>query len=251
VRLLHTADWHIGRSLMGCSREEDIRAAVEEVVSIARAERPDLVVHAGDVFDGLRPAYPDLRWGIDALRELADVAPTVVLCGNHDAPALFALLDRLLGSGSRLRFVPRALPPDRGGVIEMPGPRDELIRIAPIPFIHANRVVEFLEDPTTWMTSYADRVDRVQQALAAGLTRGYDPDRHVLLLAAHLFVTGSRFTTSERPLTVSDAYATHAERLPQVSYAAYGHVHRPQRLPGAVAGRYAGSVVQLDFGEVD
>jgi DNA repair protein SbcD/Mre11 len=136
-------------------------------------------------------------------------------------------------------------------VIELPGPGDEVIRVAAIPFIHANRIVPLMDDPATWMTSYADRVDRVQRSLAAGLTDGYDAGRHVLVLAAHLFVTGARFSTSERPLTVSDVYATHAERLPQVSYAAYGHIHRPQRLPGAVAGRYAGSVVQLDFGEVD
>jgi exonuclease SbcD len=251
VRLLHTADWHIGRSLMGHPRDEDIRTAIEEIVGIARAERPDLIIHAGDLFDGLRPGYDDLRWGVEALRELAAVAPTIVICGNHDAPALFGLLDRLLGPDSRLRFVARALPPDMGGLIELPGPRDEVIRIAPIPFIHANRIVPLMEDPATWMTSYADRVDRVQQALAGGLTHGYDPGRHVLLLAAHLFVTGARFSTSERPLTVSDVYATHAERLPQVSYAAYGHIHRPQRLPGAVTGRYSGSVVQLDFGEVD
>src|SRR5256884_626646 len=215
MRLLHTADWHIGRSLMGQSRQEDIRAAVEQVVGIARAERPDLVVHAGDVFDGLRPAYEDLRWGVEALRELASVAPTIVICGNHDAPALFGLLDRLLGPDPRLRFVARALPPEMGGVIELPGPRDEVVRVAPIPFIHANRIVEYLEDPATWMTGYADRVDRVVQALARGLTRGYDPGRHVLVLAAHLFVTGVRFSTSERQLTVSDVYATHAERLPE------------------------------------
>ncbi len=251
MRLLHTADWHIGRSLMGYPRDEDIRGAIEEVVGTARVERPDLIVHAGDLFDGLRPGYDDLRWGVDALRELAAVAPTIVICGNHDAPALFGLLDRLLGPDSRLRFVPRALPPEMGGVIELPGPRDEVIRIAAIPFIHANRIVPLMEDPATWMTSYADRVDRVQRALTAGLSDGYDPGRHVLVLAAHLFVTGARFSTSERPLTVSDVYAAHAERLPQVSYAAFGHIHRPQRVPGAVAGRYAGSVVQLDFGEVD
>src|SRR5262249_32997418 len=101
-----------------------------------------------------------------------------------------------------------------------------------------------------WMTSYADRVDRIQRALAEGLTRGYDPARHVLVLAAHLFVTGARVSTSERPLTVSDVYATHAERLPPVSYAADGHVHRPQALPGRVPGRYAGSGVPIDFGEL-
>jgi exonuclease SbcD len=251
MRLLHTADWHIGRYLMNCSLEEDIRSAVEQVVSLARYEKPDLIVHSGDVFDVLRPAYQDLQWGVDALRELAGIAPTVVLCGNHDSPALFTLLDRLLGPDSRLRFVSRALPPEMGGVLELPGPGDELIRLAPIPFIHANRIVPYIEDPGSWMTSYADRVDKVQQALAEGLLRGYDPERHILLLAAHLFLTGARFSTSERLLTVSDVYATHAERLPSVSYAAYGHIHRPQRLPGRVSGRYAGSVVQLDFGELD
>lgn len=251
MRLLHTADWHVGRHLMGASREEDIEAAVEQVVGIARAERPDLVIHAGDVFDGLRPSYPDLRWTLDALRELAAIAPTVVLCGNHDSPALFEFLARLLGPESRLTFVPRALPPAMGGVLELPGPGDEVVRLAPVPFIHANRIVDYLEDPAAWMTGYADRVDRIQRALADGLTAGYDAGRHVLLLAAHLFVTGARFSTSERQLTVSDVYATHAERLPSVSYAAYGHVHRPQRLPGAVTGRYAGSAVQLDFGELD
>src|SRR2546429_560464 len=133
MRLLHTADWHIGRSLMGCPREEDIRAAIEQIIGIARDERPDLIVHAGDVFDGLRPAYQDLQWGVDALRELAGVAPTVVLCGNHDSPALFTLLDRLLGAGSRLRFVPRALPPELGGVLALPGPRDEPIRPRRLP----------------------------------------------------------------------------------------------------------------------
>jgi exonuclease SbcD len=251
MRLLHTADWHIGRALMGCPRDQDIEAAVAEVIRIAREERPHLIVHAGDVFDSPRPAYPHLRWGVDALRELAGVAPTVVLCGNHDSPALFDLLARLLGPASHLRFVARALRPEMGGVIELPGPGDEVVRLAPVPFIHANRVIEYLEDPAAWMTDYADRVDRVQRALAAGLTRGYDAARHVLLMAAHLFVTGARFSTSERQLTVSDVYATHVERLPPVSYAAYGHIHRPQPLPGGVAGRYAGSVVPLDFGEMD
>ena len=129
MRLLHTADWHIGRYLMNCSLEEDIRSAVEQVVSLARCEKPELIVHSGDVFDVLRPAYQDLQWGVDALRELAGIAPTVVLCGNHDSPALFTLLDRLLGPDSRLRFVSRALPPEMGGVLELPGPGDELIRL--------------------------------------------------------------------------------------------------------------------------
>jgi exonuclease SbcD len=251
VRLLHTADWHVGRTLMNESRQPDIEAAVSEVVAIAREQRPDLILHAGDLFDAVRPATHDMHWAIDRLRELADVAPVFVLCGNHDSPALFALFDKLLGPKARVRFIPYPLPPDRGGVIDVPGRGSEIIRLAPVPFIHSSRIVRFFEDPATWMTDYADRVAMVLRTLDEGLQRGYDGTRHVLLLAAHLFVTGSRFSQSERPLTVTDAYATRSEYLPAVTYSAYGHIHRPQALPGTGAGRYAGSLVPLDFGERD
>jgi DNA repair protein SbcD/Mre11 len=251
LRILHTADWHAGRSLMNVSREQDIREAVERIVTIAREERPDLILHAGDLFDALRPGVDDMHWVLDRLRELAAVAPVYVLCGNHDSPALFALFDKLLGPRSRIRFVPRVQPADAGGVVEVPGPGDEIARIAFCPFIHASRIVDHFEQPDTWMASYADRVGRIAASLDQGLHRGYDPGRHVLLYSAHLFVTGARFSQSERPITVSDAYAARSEDLPVVSYCAFGHVHRPQPLPGHILGRYAGSVVPFDFGEMD
>lgn len=251
MKLLHTADWHVGRSLMNVSRQPDVAAAVEEVLAVAREERPDLIVHAGDLFDAFRPSTQDMHWAIDMLRELGAVAPVYVLCGNHDSPALFDLFAKLLGPESPVRFVPRPLPPAVGGVIELAGPRDEIVRLAPLPFVPAGRVVPYFEDSTTWMSSYADRVGRLIQAFDTGLRDGYDAGRHVLLFAAHLFVTGSRFSQSERPLTVTDAYATRQEALPAVSYSAYGHIHRPQPLPGLGAGRYAGSVVPLDMGERD
>jgi exonuclease SbcD len=124
-----------------------------------------------------------------------------------------------------------------------------VIRLAPLPFVHQNRMIEHLEDPATWMTAYADRVQRIQATLARGLQQGLDLSRHVLLFAAHLHVTGARFSNSERPLTVTDSYATRVDQLPPVSYAAYGHIHRPQKLPGTTLGWYAGSPICLDFGE--
>lgn len=250
MRVLHTADWHAGRSLMNVSREPDIRAAVEEILAVAREAKPDLILHAGDLFDALRPAVEDMHWVLDRLRELAALAPVYVVCGNHDSPALFALFDKLLGPRSRIRFVPRALPPEAGGVVEV-GVGEEVARIAFCPFVHASRMVDHFEDPETWTAAYADRVGRIAAGLGRGLRRGYDPARHVLLYAAHLFVTGARFSQSERPITVSEAYATRAEDLPLVSYCAFGHVHRPQMLPGPVPGRYAGSIVPFDFGEVE
>ena len=54
------------------------------VLEVARAEQPDLIVHAGDLFDASRPAYEALEVGVQALGRLAEIAPTVVVCGNHE-----------------------------------------------------------------------------------------------------------------------------------------------------------------------
>lgn len=250
MRLLHVSDWHLGRVTYNASRVPDHEQVIQEIIDIARDFRPHLICHTGDLFDGVRPPYPELARGVDALQALAGIAPVSVVCGNHDSPALFKLFAALLGDNSRIRFVDRARLPSDGGILEFAGENDEAIRLAPLPFVHANRLVEYFEDPATWMATYADRVHVIEEALGRGLADGYDPSRHVLLFAAHLFVSGAVFSRSERPLHITDAYASRLERIPQVSYAAFGHIHRPQALPGSLlTGRYAGSPISLDFGE--
>jgi exonuclease SbcD len=250
MRLLHVSDWHIGRQTYRCSRVPDHEAALGEIVELARETRPHLVLHTGDVFDGFRPGYTEMAFAVEALEELAALAPVVVIAGNHDSPALFRLFDRLQGADPRIRFVDRMRPPDDGGVLDLPGADGEVVRIAFLPFVHANRMVDRFEDATTWTATYSERIQRIEEELERGLAAGYDPARHVLLFAAHLYVSGARYSGSERPLHVSEAYATRLERLPNVSYAAFGHIHLPQPLPRrGVTGRYAGSPIPLDFGE--
>src|SRR5919205_1565185 len=249
MRLLHLSDWHIGRQTYRCSRVPDHETALAEIVELARATRPHLVVHTGDVFDGFRPGYAEMAFAVEALEELAALAPVVVVAGNHDSPALFRLFDRLQGTEPRIRFVDRVRPPAEGGVLDLPGADGEVVRIAFLPFVHANRMVDRFEDASTWTATYSERIQRIEEELERGLAAGYDPSCHVLLFAAHLYVSGARFSGSERPLHVSEAYATRLRRLPNVSYAAFGHIHLPQPLPRRVTGRYAGSPIPLDFGE--
>jgi exonuclease SbcD len=250
MRLLHVSDWHIGRQTYRCSRVPDHEAALAEIVELAREARPHLVLHTGDVFDGFRPGYAEMAFAVEALEELAALAPVVVIAGNHDSPALFRLFDRLQGPDPRIHFVDRVRPSADGGVLDLSGADGEVVRIAFLPFVHANRMVDRFEDASTWTATYSERIQRIEEELERGLAAGYDPSGHVLLFAAHLYVSGARFSGSERPLHVSDAYATRLRRLPNVSYAAFGHLHLPQPLPRrGVTGRYAGSPIPLDFGE--
>jgi DNA repair protein SbcD/Mre11 len=251
VKLLHVSDWHLGRVTYNESRAEDHDAVLAEIINYAREHYPDLIVHTGDLFDVVRPGYADMARGVTALQELAVTAPVVVLCGNHDSPALFELLAQLIGPHSRIRFVSRARPPERGGILQFPTADGEVVRLAPLPFIHANRLLDGFEDPATWTALYADRVHLVETSLARGLLDGFDNRRDLAIFAAHLYVGGAVLSGSERRVHVGDDYASHLEHLPAVTYAAFGHIHKPQDLPGTVVnGCYAGSPIQLDFGEL-
>lgn len=250
MKLLHVSDWHLGRMTYNQPRAEDHDKVLAEIVSLARRENPDLICHTGDLFDSVRPGYEEMKRGLDALQELAALAPVVVVCGNHDSPALFRLFDQLLGPRSSIRFVDSARAPEDGGLLHFSSVDGERIRLAPLPFIHANRMVEAFEDSATWMTTYAERIQKIERSLDRGLKKGYNPATDILLFAAHLFVGGATFSRSERPIHISDSYATRLEHLPSVSYAAFGHIHKPQALPTTtVTGRYAGSPIPLDFGE--
>jgi exonuclease SbcD len=249
MKLLHVSDWHLGRTLYNASRAEDHEKVLEEIADIARRERPDLIVHTGDLFESIRPAYEDMDRGIRALYALAEVAPVVLLCGNHDSPALLRLFAKLLGDERRIHFVDRARPADDGGILTFGSRRGETIRLANLPFIHANRMVPAFERPDTWMVAYADRIQLIQENLWEGLKEAANFATDILLFATHLHVSGATFSRSERPIHITDTYASRVEHVPKVSYAAFGHIHKPQALPHSENGWYAGSPIALDFGE--
>ena len=160
MRLLHISDWHLGRTVGAArSRDEDFDAVLAEITGIARDARPDLIVHSGDLFDAYRPSPSDLRRCLGALRDLSDVAPVVVLAGNHDSPVLMEALDFAVnaftedaapGAPPRLRFVPKARHPRDGGILDYPARGGEQrIRLAALPFVHQNRFLDSFTSPAT------------------------------------------------------------------------------------------------------
>lgn len=251
MKLLHVSDWHLGCVLYNESRSVDHEVVLNEIVNIAREERPDLIVHSGDLFQHRRPSIPDQTMAITVLQELDAIAPVVVICGNHDSPALFRLFSQLQGPNSRIHFIDRPRDPDTGGVLHFSCRDGTAVRLGVLPFVHANEVVDAFDDNAHRRAAYADRIARMERAIAAELFRDFNQHRDVAIFAAHFHVHGTHFTGSERPRHTSDYYATRHDDIPTVDYAAFGHIHKPQALPGKrVTGRYAGSPIQIDFGEV-
>jgi len=249
VRFLHTADWHIGKTLRGRSRMDELAAALDEVGRIAVDARVDAVLVAGDVFDSPAPPAEAEKLVYDFLaRLLPERIACVLIAGNHDHPRKLGALARLL-EGLRIYVRAEVRPPSLGGVVSLAS-RDGAgeARIAVLPFIFERRVVDacrLLGPEHEWYEEYARRTEQILTLL----TRGFTPGTTNLVLG-HLHIAGARLGTGERSLHVRDVYGLEAERLPSgAQYIGLGHLHRPQEIQAPAPAFYAGSLIELDFGE--
>ncbi len=252
MRVLHTADWHLGRTIRGRSRAHEFEAVLAELAAIATAERVDLVLVCGDIWDAASPAPESDRLLFETLRRLIEARVQVVLlAGNHDSSRKLEAVGRLsdlLGVYTQHRL----RRPDEGGVLTLRA-GSEIARIACAPWIPEGRVVDAVElfglSPEESFQSYAQRCGDIYRALCSDFS-----SETVNLFAGHLFVDGSRVALvdgSERRLHIGQGYGIPPQMLPATAqYLALGHIHEPQELTSTPApAAYAGSLLQLDFGE--
>jgi exonuclease SbcD len=252
MRILHTSDWHIGKRLGRHDRMDEFRDVLAEVERIADERYVDLVIVSGDVWDRPIPPMDALTLGLESMLRLAERRPVVAVAGNHDSPELFEALAPLLRP--RSVFLSGAVKrPDEGGLL---GPEELGVPavVACFPFLREGRVVDFMKEAGEWYGEYAGRVaaitGRYNEALVARAGADLVP-----ILVAHFLVSGVQIDLAaprgERMLHMGDAYAATSQAIPPgPQYVAMGHIHAPQKVPGApVPAEYAGSLLALDFGE--
>ncbi|HWF05025.1 MAG TPA: exonuclease SbcCD subunit D [Candidatus Angelobacter sp.] len=249
MRILHTADWHAGKTLWNRSRAAEQEKVYAEIIGIARKEKADVVAIAGDIFENFAPSPDAERLVYSALAELIGAGiPVIVAGGNHDNPKRLAALREMLAP---LNIFVRAEPqrPEAGGVIDIQV-RNEKARIAVLPWVPDNKVIDIgqlMGPEDEWYKAYSDNVAAMCDCLAQSFT-----DSTVNILVGHLFAFGAEASGSERPIHISAPYAIAPARFPTTAqYVALGHLHRPQEIICPTICRYAGSPLQLDFGERD
>jgi exonuclease SbcD len=246
VKLLHTADWHVGRTIRGRSRDDEHRQVLAEIAAIAREEQVDLILVAGDIFDMAAPSPAAEEIVYRALLDLAEVAPVVMVAGNHDNPARLRAVAPLLSLG-RVTVGATIARPDDGGILDLP---ELAVRIAMVPFIGKRGIVRVEQilrlGQAERIGEYAERVADILEALTVGMT-----PNTVNLVISHLMVAGGEPGGGERTAHLFD-YSVPALSFPgHINYVALGHLHRPQKVPAPVPMWYSGSPLQLDFGEGD
>ncbi|MDY7100416.1 MAG: exonuclease subunit SbcD [Actinomycetota bacterium] len=250
MRLLHTADWHVGRTIRGRSRADEHAAVLGELVEIAERESVDAVLVCGDQFDTSAPTAESERLVYRTLLELSAGGrrPVFVLSGNHDDPRRLDAVGPLLAAGD-IDAVAFVAPADRGGVIER-RIGGETLRLALLPWLSQRHVIKadelMGERADQHGQRYADRVRRI----VGHLGEGFGGDA-VNVVAGHATVVGGTLGGGEREVHTVFDYAVPATAFPPTAqYVALGHLHRTQRIDAPAPVWYSGSPLQLDFGEV-
>jgi len=249
MRFLHTSDWHVGKAIRGHSRMDEFIAVLDEVTRIAIDEKVDCVLVSGDLYEH-KVVTPDAdRLVFETLAHLAsEKIPIVAIPGNHDSGIRWEAFNPLL-TPLGIRVVPWVMPPDQGSLVEVPS-RDgsEIARIACVPFVperYYGTAAALFAGSERWAQEYAQGMGDLLEAMSLEFRRGT-----VNVLMAHLFVTEAILGGGEVERTVSFEYAVPPARIPPTAqYVALGHIHRPQQVAPAAPARYAGSLLQLAFGE--
>ncbi|HLA76178.1 MAG TPA: exonuclease SbcCD subunit D [Vicinamibacteria bacterium] len=249
MRIVHTSDWHAGRVFKRLDRLPELADVLEHLGDWLERERTDLLLMSGDVFDGGAPPAEAERLVFGFFKRVGRAGVhTVVIGGNHDSPARLEAWGGL-AELVNVAVVARPRAADRGGLLRIETRSGETALVAAVPFASPRDLVSGLqmaEDDTKAKQAYADTFKRMVE----NVTTPFHVDA-VNLLLLHTHLEGAAFSGSERTVHLGDEWAAAPQALPATAhYIALGHIHRPQRVKVAPApAYYAGSPLQLDFGE--
>ena len=249
MKILHTSDWHVGRTIRGRSRAMEHEAVLGEIVGIAAEEQVDLVLVAGDQFDTAAPSPDAERIVWQTLLALAATgAHVVTVAGNHDNPARLSAVSPLLAL-SRIHVGSHLARPGDGGVVDVTVDSGETARIALLPFLSQRAIVGADDLMNLDAFEHQGRYDSRARSVLAKLCEGFATDT-VNLAVTHLMVAGGTVGGGERSAHTIFDYAVAAAAFPATAhYVALGHLHRAQKIPAGAPVYYSGSPLQLDFGE--
>jgi DNA repair protein SbcD/Mre11 len=249
MKILHTADWHVGKVLKNQPRIDEQKVVLRDLVHVADDEDVDLVIVAGDLFE---TAAPNPQAQSLVMRTLMDLRggdrEVVVLAGNHDNARLVQEVYRPVLGQLGLHVVGTPQRPDSGGTVTLDVRSGEQAVVAALPFLShriAVRAAEvLLHDPSRHNQDYANRVKAIIAMLCAGFTSG-----SVNLVTTHATLLGGRWGGGERSVQLL-GYEVPPDAFPSSThYAALGHLHRYQQIDGPCPIAYSGSPIALDFGE--
>lgn len=242
MRILHTADWHLGARLVERDRLPEHAAFLDWLIETLRVEKIDALLVSGDVFDAANPPQDAVALYFDFLKRLADLktVKAVITGGNHDSASHLnaprELLKRfdvhVFGHAGENNVV------DLGAAV-----------VAAVPFLRERDLRQATAGET--ITAVHEQVRaaiRAHYATQLATCRALAQGRLVIAMG-HLTVLGATTSESERDIHIGNLGAVGADLFNGFDYTALGHLHRPQKVAGIETIRYSGSPIALSFSE--
>ncbi len=263
MRFLHTADWHLGRTLHGADLTHAFENWADHVVELVATQDIDALLVSGDVYDRGIPPVEMVDLLADTLERALEFTNVIVTSGNHDSARRLGFGSRLMREG--LYFYTDSL--NSHVPVQIAGSNGQSALIYPIPYLDPDSERGRLaEDPSEPLDrSHAAVLGRVLENIRYDLaSRGINdtsartdsgqgnPAEPTVIIMSHSFVIGAEETDSERDISVGGAAQVSASLfdLPGVDYVALGHIHGPQKVGGnGPLMRYSGSPIPFSFSE--
>ncbi|MDP1587815.1 MAG: exonuclease SbcCD subunit D C-terminal domain-containing protein [Prosthecobacter sp.] len=242
MRILHTADWHLGARLVERDRLPEHAAFLDWLIETLHSEKIDALLVSGDVFDAANPPQDAVALYFKFLQRLADLktVKAVITGGNHDSAShLNAPRDLLrrfdvhvFGHASENNVV------DLGGAV-----------VAAVPFLRERDLRQAAAGETITTVH-----EQVRAAISAHYAAQLVACREVaqgrpIIAMGHLTVLGATTSDSERDIHIGNLGSVGADIFDGFDYTALGHLHRPQKVAGIETIRYSGSPIPLSFSE--
>ncbi|WP_284465067.1 exonuclease SbcCD subunit D [Chryseobacterium sp.] len=245
MKILHTADWHLGKRLDRFSRLEEQVSVMEEIIMIADEENVDLILIAGDLFDNFNPAVEAVELFYKTLKRLSQNGkrPVIAISGNHDSPNLINAPDPLAREcGIILIGHPKAeIAPfgteyfkiinSKEGFIEIEIKNlDFPVRILHTPYANEIRLKEYFGE------NKEEEINKVLSQTWKNLADEFCDEAGINLLTAHLYMNkkGSVILEEpegEKPIKIGNADLIYSDSIPeQIQYTALGHLHGFQNI---------------------
>jgi len=255
MRILHTADWHLGKRLEQSERTDEHQAFLNWLITTLTAESIDVLIVAGDIFDTGSPSNTAFNLYYDFLRQVKNTCcrEVIIIGGNHDS------ISTLNAPQSLLKYfnvhIIGGVPDEfTDQIIKIDGAEGRLeLVVCAVPFLRDRDIRLSVAGETL-----AERETRIKQ----GITDHYHQflehitdhkiNKIPVIATGHLFAAGSSTSDSEKEIHVGNLGQIGGDQFPSAfNYVALGHIHRPQLINNMEHIRYSGSPIPLSFSETD
>ncbi len=248
MRILHTADWHIGQRLHERQRHEEHKEFLNWLLHTIQEHKVELLLVSGDIFDTSLPSAEATNLYYEFLFRLYEEtdAYTVIIAGNHDSARHLEAPREFLKMG-RIHVVGLVREPTEC-VFNIPD-ENPRVSVVAVPYLSEN------EFPHVSYESDIEKSERYRERLKTFYADcvSHMPEELPKILMGHLFVQGGNVSDSERNIQIGGTSAIRASDFPDdIDYIALGHLHRPQTIKSSLYPiRYSGSPIPLRFNEAN